>query len=161
MLTVSTLEQRLLEAAQSVCRLPPHLPASLLDSWPHAVSNTYKGYVRTQHHPLTLPLDSQALQEMNETLGWLKRVREEDQRIVWMRSLGLQWRVIGEWLDCSRPYLQKRYKESLKQMKTLSLASCPLARQSSEGGLAGTSPELPPAGGTPPPFALRQTLKLT
>ena len=92
--TAKMVEERLVDAAHVMRRLPPVRVPGYFNTWPEMVVE-FADLVGQQPEPMRLPPPSPAaISRMEETLGWLRWLEAEDAKLVWARSDRTPWKAI-------------------------------------------------------------------
>lgn len=111
--TPEYMETRLIEAADTLRKLPPLIPLPYLCSWPEFVRDDVDLHVNTMAVPRHSRATPREIKQMEEAISWLKALPRLDATIVWMRVNRKSWRVIGETVGLCRMTLQRHYKAAL------------------------------------------------
>ena len=93
--TPELVAERLAEAADVLARLPNEQVHGLFDLWPRMVGATCPG-------PRPAAPAPEAVDRMDQALGWLMWLEPEERRLVWLRAEGLSWKRITHWLGIGR-----------------------------------------------------------
>jgi hypothetical protein len=92
--TPSMIEERFVEAADVMRRLPEVRVPGYYSLWPKAL-HEFADLVGQEPPRLRRPLPTPAaISRMEETLSWLQWLDPIDARIVWMRANGERWKMI-------------------------------------------------------------------
>jgi hypothetical protein len=92
--TPSSVEERFVEAAGVMKRLPEVRVPGYFNTWPKMVVE-FADRVGQQAEPMRLPPPSPAaISRMEEALGWLLWLDPLDAKIVWLRATGERWKAI-------------------------------------------------------------------
>ena len=92
--TPSLVEERFVEAASVMKRLPGVRVPGYFNTWP-SMMREFADLVGQEPCPMRLPPPSAgAITRMEETLDWLRWLDADDARIVWMRATGERWKAI-------------------------------------------------------------------
>jgi len=92
--TPSLVEERFVEAADVMKRLPEVGVPGYFSTWPKIVHD-FADRVEQEPRPLSRPRPSpEAISRMEETLRWLPWLEPIDARIVWLRASGERWKTI-------------------------------------------------------------------
>jgi hypothetical protein len=97
---------RLEEAADVLARLPEERARGFYDLWPRLV-----GAPRASARPAAAMPD--AIDRMDEALGWLMWLEPEERRLVWLRAEGVPWKRITHWLGIGRTTAWQRWTTAL------------------------------------------------
>jgi hypothetical protein len=99
------------EAADVVARLPDERVPGLYDLWPRIVGAPVTGRRLAAPSP-------EAIDRMDETLGWLFWLEPEERRIVWLRAEGLPWKRVTHRLGIGRTTAWQRWTVALLKITT-------------------------------------------
>ena len=92
--TPSLVEERLVEAASIMKRLPNVRVPGYFNTWPKMVVE-FADRVGQEPPRLRLPPPApDAISRMEETLSWLTWLDPVDAKIVWLRATGERWKAI-------------------------------------------------------------------
>jgi hypothetical protein len=92
--TPSMIEQRFIEAADVMKRLPEVRVPGYYSLWPKAL-HEFADLVGQEPPRLRRPRPTPAaISRMEEALGWLQWLDPIDARIVWMRANGERWKTV-------------------------------------------------------------------
>jgi Domain of unknown function (DUF6362) len=92
--TPSLVEERFVEAADVMKRLPEVRVPGYFNTWPK-FPQEFADLVGQEPPPLRRPRPSpDAISRMEETLGWLRWLEPIDVKIVWMRASGERWKAV-------------------------------------------------------------------
>ncbi len=92
--TPSLVEERLVEAADVLKRLPDDTRQGYFSTWP-AVLLEFSDLVGQEPPRMKRPWPSPAaISRMEETLDWPKLLDPLDARILWLRAAGERWKTI-------------------------------------------------------------------
>lgn len=92
--TASLVEERLVEAADVLKRLPPVKVRGYFSVWPIIVHD-FGDLVGQEPPRLKRPYPSAAaISRMEETLGWTIGLDTVDAKIVWLRAYGMRWKDV-------------------------------------------------------------------
>ena len=111
--TVEMVEERLVEAADVMSRLPPVRVPGHFNTWPPVVVE-FADRVGQEPEPMRLPPPSPAaIGRMEETLGWLRWLKAEHAKLVWARAEGAPWKQICWRFGISRATAHRRWRYAL------------------------------------------------
>jgi hypothetical protein len=101
--TVTDIAARFEEAVRTLRRLPPVKVKGYFNTWPLVV-HTIMEQIQAEKLPLRLgPPSAQAISRMEETIGWIFLLDEEDERrLVWLRAARVPWKPICWRIGCGR-----------------------------------------------------------
>jgi len=92
--TPSLIEERFVEAADVMKRLPDVRVPGYFNTWPKALQE-FADLVGQDPPQLRRPRPApDAISRMEETLGWLVWLEPVDAKIVWRRASGERWKAI-------------------------------------------------------------------
>jgi hypothetical protein len=92
--TPSVVEERFVEAADVMKRLPEVKVQGYFSTWPKVIHD-FGDRVEQEPKVLSRPRPSpHAISRMEETLGWLAWLEPIDAKIVWLRASGERWKSI-------------------------------------------------------------------
>jgi hypothetical protein len=86
---------RLEEAVDVLARLPEERVCGLYDLWPKLVGEPCRP-------PRAAAAAPEAIDRMDEALGWLLWLEPEERRLLWLRAAGVPWKRITAWLGIGR-----------------------------------------------------------
>jgi Domain of unknown function (DUF6362) len=98
--------ERLAEAADVLARLPDQRVRGLYDLWPKLIGAPG----RHARPPAAAP---EAIDRMDEALGWLMWLEPEERQLVWLRAEGLPWKWITRRLGVGRTTAWQRWTTAL------------------------------------------------
>lgn len=94
--TLERVEARLVEAVDTLKRLPAPRIQARTTRWPDFVRDSREAYGWTTARLRLAPASPDAIGRLDETLDWLRWLPRPAQRIVWARASGLSWRRIAQ-----------------------------------------------------------------
>jgi Domain of unknown function (DUF6362) len=98
--------RRLEEAADTLARLPDERVHGHYDLWPKLI-----GAAGRQVRPAAAA--PEAIDRMDEALGWLMWLEPEERQLVWLRAEGLPWKWITRRLGIGRTTAWQRWTTAL------------------------------------------------
>ena len=101
-----TVASRLEEAVDVLVRLPEARVRGLYDLWPKLVGEPCR-------HARPAAAAPEAIDRMDEALGWLMWLEPEERRLVWLRAEGVPWKRITHWLGIGRTTAWQRWTTAL------------------------------------------------
>jgi Domain of unknown function (DUF6362) len=111
--TVEMVEERLIEAAAVIRRLPPVRVPGYFNTWSQMVVE-FADRVGQQPEPMRLPPPSpSAISRMEETLLWLRWLGPEDAKLVWARADRTPWKAICWQFGIARATANRRWQYGL------------------------------------------------
>jgi DNA-binding CsgD family transcriptional regulator len=97
---------RLEEAADVLARLPEARVRGLYDLWPKLVGEACR-------HARPAAAAPEAIDRMDEVLGWLMWLDPEERQLLWLRAEGLPWKWITRRLGIGRTTAWQRWTSAL------------------------------------------------
>jgi hypothetical protein len=110
--TPRLISDRLAEAADVLAQLPESGPRGYFSLWPLA-----PGHADRDRAQLSSPLP-EAIDRLDEALGWLSWLESEERRLVWLRAEGLPWKRITHRLGIGRTTAWQRWTVALLKIAT-------------------------------------------
>jgi hypothetical protein len=104
--TSELVAERLAEAADVLARLPEAKMRGYYDPWRMLVGVTGRG-------PSPAAPAPEAIDRMDQVLGWLCWLDHEERRLVWLRAEGLPWKRITHRLGIGRTTAWQRWTTAL------------------------------------------------
>ncbi len=89
------VEERIVEAVDTLSRVPAPTMRRHLTSWPDYIHDIHEAYGHSEFRPPRAPAAPEAITRLDETLGWLRWLPRDAQHILWSRANGLSWRKIA------------------------------------------------------------------
>ena len=89
------IEARLDEAVDTLKRVPAAHAFRRVTRWPDYVLDSVEAYGYGEIRLTLAPAAPDAIDRLEETLGWLRWLPREAQRILWSRANGFSWRKIA------------------------------------------------------------------
>ena len=107
--TPSLVEERLVEAADVLKRLPEERVQGYFSAWPEIVRSVHDAF--GWHDPvLKRPWPSPgSIDRMDETMTWLGWLEPDVAKIVWFRASGSRWKSICARVGLQRTAVHQRY----------------------------------------------------
>jgi hypothetical protein len=102
---------RLEEAVDVLTRLPDEQVRGLYDLWPKLVGEPCR-------HARPAAAAPEAIDRMDEALGWLMWLGPEERQLVWLRAEGMPWKWITRRLGIGRTTAWQRWTMALLKMTT-------------------------------------------
>jgi hypothetical protein len=110
------VEERLVEAADVMRRLPDVRVPGHFNTWPPIVVE-FADRVGQEPEPMRLPPPAPAaISRMEETPGWLRWLKAEHAKLVWARAEGTPWKQICWRFGIARATAHRRWRYGLSVM---------------------------------------------
>ena len=109
--TPPLVAERLEEAADVLARLPDHHAPGLYHLWPRIVGPPCSRSATAAAVP-------EAIDRMDEALGWLLWLEPEERQLVWLRAEGVPWKRITHRLGVGRTTAWQRWTLALVKIAT-------------------------------------------
>jgi hypothetical protein len=109
--TPTVVADRLVEAADVLARLPEERVRGVYDLWPRIV-------VKPSGCTRPAAAAPEAIDRLDEALGWLCWLEPEERRLVWLRAEGLPWKWITRRLGVGRTTAWQRWTIALLKIAT-------------------------------------------
>ena len=113
--TPKMVAQRFEEAAETLNRLPGIHLQKLRANWPAVIQEIYEGDDRTVPRG---PPPGEAIDYMDEALGWLQWLDREQVKLVWSRAEGIPWKMILRRLGVCRATAWQWWMSALSEVAT-------------------------------------------
>ena len=92
--TVTLVEERMAEAADTLRRLPEERVRGYFSIWPPAIRDYWEAFGREDVRLRRGPPHPAAIDRMDEALPWLAWLDPAEARIVWLRASGERWKSV-------------------------------------------------------------------
>ncbi len=114
------------EAVLTAHRLPPVQVQGYFNTWPAVLRQPWETF-SGDDVLYRFPPDPAAIDRMDEAMGWVVWLAEEDRHLVWMRADGYRWRDICGRIGCDRTTAWRRWQRALVTVAVqLNAASTPI-----------------------------------
>ena len=111
--TRELVEERLIEAADVMKRLPNVRVAGFFSTWP-AKRQEFSDLVGQEPQPMRRPAPARdAIDRTEQALPWLQWLEAEDAKLVWMRVEGIPWKAICARFGISRVTANRRWEYAM------------------------------------------------
>ena len=111
--TPAMVEERLVEAAEILKRMPAPRVQGFYSLWP-AIAPSFDDLVGQTPGPISPARPAPAaIDRMEQTLEWLKWVEPEDVKLVWARAENTPWKMICWHFGISRPTADRHWRYAL------------------------------------------------
>ncbi len=111
--TREMVEERLIEAADVMKRLPNVRVAGFFSTWP-AKRQEFSDLVGQEPVPMRRPAPARdAIDRTEQALPWLQWLEAEDAKLVWMRVEGIPWKAICARFGISRVTANRRWEYAM------------------------------------------------
>lgn len=117
-IAVVEIAERLREAAQTLRRLRGHglKPQALRTHWPAVVRSSADAYGYYDNVTREPTPSSEQVKRMDEAIGWLLWLEDDERKIVWGRACGIPWRALEDRDGRSSMTLRKYRNEALEEI---------------------------------------------
>ncbi|MBM3555585.1 MAG: hypothetical protein FJX47_08535 [Alphaproteobacteria bacterium] len=92
--TASLVEERMVEAADTLKRLPEERIQDYFSTWPSVIRDYWEAFGREDVRLRRGPPSAAAIDRMDEALAWLAWLDPAEARIVWLRASGERWKTV-------------------------------------------------------------------
>ncbi|EME71018.1 hypothetical protein H261_05514 [Paramagnetospirillum caucaseum] len=106
------------EAADTLRRLPPVKVQGYASTWPPMVREYWDAYGWEEAAVRLGPPTTKAIDQMDETLVWLRWLDLNDSRLVWRRACGRPWKAITHEFGVDRTTAWRHWTSALVTMST-------------------------------------------
>ncbi len=111
--TPSLIEDRFIEAADVMKRLPNVRVPGHFNTWPAMMAEFSDLIGREPGRLRRGPPAPDAISRMDETLDWLRWLEPVDARIVWLRATGARWKAICYKVGLGRSAANEHWRYAL------------------------------------------------
>lgn len=112
--TVDIVAERFAEAAETARRLPPVRVQDYFNIWPAFARREWEALAAEEYDYRPLPPTPAAIERMQETMGWVQWLDEEQRHLVWMRARQYEWGRIGKRFGWSREAVRRKWQTALQ-----------------------------------------------
>ena len=92
--TASLVEERMVEAADTLKRLPEERVRGYFSTWPTVIRDYWEAFGREDVRLRRGPPSPAAIDRMDEAMTWLAWLDPAEARIVWLRASGERWKAV-------------------------------------------------------------------
>jgi Domain of unknown function (DUF6362) len=92
--TASLVEERMVEAADTLKRLPEERVRGYFSTWPPVIRDYWEAFGREEVRLRRGPPSAAAIDRMDEALAWLAWLDPAEAKIVWLRASGERWKTV-------------------------------------------------------------------
>jgi hypothetical protein len=111
--TRDTVEERIVEAAAVLRRLPPVRVSGYFGTWPE-IQRTAKELAAAAPTKMRLPPPSSAaISRMEEAITWNRFLERDEVQLMWARAEGMPWKHLCYRFGISRPTAHRRWEYAL------------------------------------------------
>ena len=111
--TRDNVEERIVEAAAVLRRLPPVRVCGYFGTWPE-IQRTAKEIALAAPTKMRLPPPSTAaITRMEEAITWNRFLERDDAHLMWARAEGAPWKALCHRFGISRPTAHRRWEYAL------------------------------------------------
>lgn len=115
--TATLVEERLREAAATLRHLPADRPRGFRSAMPAPVRSAQEAYGWHETRVRPAPPSPGAVDRLDEVLGWMGWLDEDQIRVLWARANGVPWRPICRRLGCGRTKAWQTWVAALVVLK--------------------------------------------
>lgn len=115
--TVTMVEERLREAAQTLGGLSADRPRGFRSAMPAPIRDAREAYGWDEARPCPAPPTAAAIDRLDEVLGWMAWLDDEQVRVLWARAGGVPWRPLCLRLGCCRTKAWRLWVAALAALK--------------------------------------------
>ena len=108
--TTSLVEDRLVEAADVLSRLPEERVQGYFSVWPEVVRDFADMVGQTPEPMRRPPPSAAAITRMEEALEWIRFLDIDDGKLVWARAEGARWKEICWRFGIARATAHRRWR---------------------------------------------------
>lgn len=116
--TTKLVAERLEEAAATMRRLPPVRPQGYVTTWPPIIREFWEAYGYNAPEVRLGPPTPEAVERMDEALGWLRWLEADAVRLVWMRAERVPWKLIEVRFRCDRTTAWRKWTLAVARITT-------------------------------------------
>jgi Domain of unknown function (DUF6362) len=128
--TVMMVEERVVEAADVMKRLPDVCVPGHFNTWPRILSEFSDLVSREPTRGTRVAPSANAISRMEEALEWLKWLEPMDRKIVWLRASGMRWKNVCGIVGLGRAACHEHWLHALCLI-ALRLSGCRVPRNCS------------------------------
>ena len=114
--TPKMVAQRLQEAADILHRLPEVKVQGYVSSWPPVIHEFWEAYGWDTPKVRRGPPPGDAIDRMDEAMGWLAWLERDQAKLVWSRAEGIPWKLIMRQLGVSRGTAWQHWMSALAEV---------------------------------------------
>ncbi len=116
--TVTDIADRFEEAAYTLRRLPPVKVQGYQNTWPEIIRDVFEKMQEEKLSGRLGPPAPDAISRMEETIGWVFWLDEDDRRLVWLRAERVKWKLICQRIGCCRAAAHYKYRVAIMKIVT-------------------------------------------
>ena len=114
--TPKLVAQAFEDAAFTMRRIPPVRIPGYISSWPPIIQEFWEAYGWNKSKVRLGPPTGEAIDRMDECLGWLLWLEPEESKLVWARACRVRWQSIARRLGMCRRTAWSRWMAALMQI---------------------------------------------
>jgi flavin-binding protein dodecin len=114
--TPEMVQARLVEAADTLRRLPAVKVQGYFSTWPPIVRDFWEAFGWNDVEVRLGPPAPDAIDRMDETLQWLRWLEPDETRLVWLRAEGVRWKLISARFGIGRTTAWYRWSGALAKI---------------------------------------------
>lgn len=111
--TPTDVADALEDAALTLRRLPSVKIRGYVSSWPPIIRDFWEAYGRHEVAVRLGPPAADAIDRMDEALGWLHWLEADEVRLVWLRAEGVRWKSIAHRFGMDRSTVWRHWTAAL------------------------------------------------
>jgi hypothetical protein len=106
------VEERVLEAAEVLRKLPGLRSQGYFSAWPDVLRSA-REIARQEPKPMRVLPSPQAISRMEEAITWSRFLEPEEAHLMWARADGMPWKHLCHRFGISRPTAHRRWEYAL------------------------------------------------
>ncbi len=111
--TPEMVAARLVEASDTLRRLPPVKVRGYFSAWPPVIRDFWEAFGWSEVVVRPGPASPAAIDRMEVTMQWLRWLDKDDSRLVWLRAEGVRWKAICARFGIGRTTAWYRWSSAL------------------------------------------------
>ena len=115
--TPQMVADRLEDAVATLRRLPPVKVQGYFSIWPN-IKYTEMEVLRMEKLPIRLRALPDAIDRLEETMGWMAWLDAEERKLVWKRAARVRWKTLCWELGCDRTTLWRKWLIAITKVST-------------------------------------------
>ena len=115
--TPQMVADRLEDAVATLRRLPPVKVQGYFNLWPN-IKYTEMEVLRMDKRPVRLCALPDAIDRLEETMGWMAWLDAEERKLVWKRAARVRWKTLCWELGSDRTTLWRKWLIAITKVST-------------------------------------------